>query len=151
MLRLSTWISGFSLPNQQCRHLSSGSIYSFTSKRLIAISPEDEADAKRASAELANLQPPVEPTTCCGNGCAECVWLSYAEEVENYHHKVQELQKRIAKLRSINGVHQEEHTGLKLSPEEVAKQKLNEAMQTMDVSMQMFLTLENNLRKKNKE
>ena len=32
-------------------------------------------------------RPPSLPTTCCMSGCANCVWLDYADEVVEYYCK----------------------------------------------------------------
>ena len=31
--------------------------------------------------------PPPPPTTCCMSGCANCVWLDYAEEVVRFYRR----------------------------------------------------------------
>lgn len=37
------------------------------------------------SEEKPTLATPEEPTTCCMSGCANCVWLEYAEKLAEYY------------------------------------------------------------------
>ncbi|CAJ0605994.1 unnamed protein product [Cylicocyclus nassatus] len=48
--------------------------------------------------------PPPEPGICCGQGCANCVWLVYANELidyyhgEDFHKVAKEIEKKVSDI-----------------------------------------------------
>lgn len=46
-------------------------------------SGNDDNNEKKSTANRPKL--PEEPTTCCMSGCANCVWLDYAEKLTEYY------------------------------------------------------------------
>jgi len=44
-----------------------------------------EKAADYSQCELKQNEFPEEPTTCCMSGCANCVWLEYAEKINAYY------------------------------------------------------------------
>ncbi|KAG5900582.1 hypothetical protein JTB14_022885 [Gonioctena quinquepunctata] len=62
-----------------CRRCNSDSRDAKDKKSDASNSTQDEKlDAKKTRIF------PEEPTTCCMTGCAECVWLEYAEKLSEY-------------------------------------------------------------------
>jgi len=53
---------------------------SLTQLRLCTNRTGDQADTSAAT-----NGPPAVPSTCCMSGCANCVWLDYAEEMVNFY------------------------------------------------------------------
>lgn len=46
------------------------------------VNSDPGSDAKRLKSESEN-ELPEEPTDCCMSGCANCVWIQYAEELKS--------------------------------------------------------------------
>jgi len=64
---------------KQIRCINDGEVIDDAENRIKQSSADSTA---KVSAELSG--PPEIPSTCCMSGCANCVWLDYAEEVVRY-------------------------------------------------------------------
>lgn len=45
----------------------------------------NEARRSEEGTQNSEMSPPEEPTTCCMSGCANCVWIQYAEEMRKFY------------------------------------------------------------------
>ncbi|XP_026476708.1 oxidoreductase-like domain-containing protein 1 [Ctenocephalides felis] len=64
---------------------------------------------------------PEEPTTCCMSGCANCVWIEYAEKLTKYY---------LAKSKDLN------------NSNDFAKVKSHILNKVSDSNMQAYLMME---------
>ena len=134
----------------------------FRSLRLCSgISGDRARRRKEIEEKLANLQPPTKPVEgeCCGNGCMNCVWLSYWENQEDFRKEKKDLQSQLALLAnqkagkgSAAGLG-ERKAGLDVkrldqgSDAEAEKEEDDEEeLKAMDVGMRAFLEMEKRLR-----
>jgi len=78
----------FGIMRKTLNNWSSNSSYykASTQLRFSTSSSENKKLSEDSSEEpSAPAGPPGLPSTCCMSGCANCVWLDYAEETVNYY------------------------------------------------------------------
>eukprot|EP00092_Neocalanus_flemingeri_P010500 GFUD01011313.1.p1 GENE.GFUD01011313.1~~GFUD01011313.1.p1 ORF type:complete len:144 (-),score=44.34 GFUD01011313.1:81-512(-) len=79
-----------------------------TNKNYLAEDPSKEsceaAEVDTAAGQpdpAAATGPPCLPSTCCMSGCANCVWLDFAEETVNYYKDMGEEMEFTALLKEV--------------------------------------------------
>ena len=132
----------------------------FRSLRLCSgISGDRARRRKEIEEKLANLQPPTKPVEgeCCGNGCMNCVWLSYWQNQEDFRKEKKDLQLQLALLAhrradrgSAAGL-EERKAGLDVKrldqgSDAEKEEDDEEELKGMDVGMRAFLEMEKRLR-----
>mmetsp|Transcript_17593 Transcript_17593/g.26184 ORF Transcript_17593/g.26184 Transcript_17593/m.26184 type:complete len:133 (+) Transcript_17593:123-521(+) len=95
-------------------------------------------EIKGVQSKLDALEKPVEPTNCCGTGCANCVWLTYLDDLETFHKKEHKLRQHIAQLKD------------EVAPKQNSTPDLSEVVSN-DPALSMFLKLERELAEKKKK
>eukprot|EP01102_Stenamoeba_stenopodia_P015613 TRINITY_DN5346_c0_g2_i1.p1 TRINITY_DN5346_c0_g2~~TRINITY_DN5346_c0_g2_i1.p1 ORF type:complete len:155 (+),score=51.08 TRINITY_DN5346_c0_g2_i1:80-544(+) len=91
---------------------------------------------QKTSKEFVYEPKPPDPTTCCGSGCENCVWLRYFDDLDAY-----ELE---------SSGEPSSATTTTTTTDEV-KQKKREVLAELEPSLRSFIEMEANLRRKNKQ
>ena len=81
--------------------LNSSTLSKINSKSQLTLSTTGILEDKPSEEDSQTDGPPSLPSTCCMSGCANCVWLDFAEETVNYYEAMGEKMEFTTLLKQV--------------------------------------------------